>query len=636
MEKLFEEFTIGSRRLVNRFFFPPIKLGYGNPDGTVTERQLVFYRQIAKNGPAVVILEPVSVTPEGREHPRQLRIDCSDSVGQLKKIVGAIHGENRLACLHLNHAGGAANPKVTGCKTKSASVFTCARSGQETESLTEAEIKAITAGYKQAAQKATEAAFDFIEVQAGHGYLVSQFLAGKINKREDAYGLDRLLLAKEVLAAVQAGAPDMPVIIRISGSEMSPEFGVVLEELLSLLKLSEKQGVAAVHVGMGHTCFSPPWYFHHGALPESPQNDALAWVRSHTSLPVIAAGRMGRKTRAASTIDKGLADLIALGRPLLADPLLIEKWKKDEEDDAFLCGYCLQGCQNRLASGESLGCNLNPEIGQRPLGRTDKPLKVLVAGGGPAGLSAALYLNRRGHEVTLAEKTDRLGGQFALAWQASGKQAMKDGLDGLIHVLHKSGLPVLINQEADGALVKKIRPDLVVWAVGAFQYVPEIDGLDKQYFMTAIDAFEKAKAIRGPRILVIGAGRSGLELAEKLGKDGYKVTATKRTDPIGGDMSAITRNLTMKRIDQMPQLTLMPHTTVIAFTEKTVEVERDGVRMSLEPFDTVILASGMASVPGPGKDIKDEVSHIEIIGDAREVQDIYAATEAGWQVALKY
>ncbi|MBN1383197.1 MAG: FAD-dependent oxidoreductase [Deltaproteobacteria bacterium] len=635
MEKLFEEITIGGRKLANRFFFPPIKLGYGNPNGMVTDKQLVFYRQIAKNGPAVVILEPVSVTPEGREHPRQLRVDLPDSVVQLKKIVEAIHGEYRLACLHLNHAGGAANPKATGSKTKSSSVFTCARSGQEAESLTEDEIKAIMAGYERAAQKAAEAAFDFIEIQAGQGYLISQFLAGKINKRQDAYGKDLLLFAKQALAAVRAGAPDMPLIVRISGNEMSPEFGVVPEELQALLKLSEAQGVAAIHAGMGHTCFSPPWYFHHGALPEAPQNEALARVRKHTSLPVIVAGRMGRKERASAVIHDGLADLIALGRPLIADPLLIEKWEKGE-DDAVLCGYCLQGCQNRLASGESLGCNLNPEIGQAPLGRTEKPLKVLVAGGGPAGLSAALYFNKRGHDVTLAEKSDRLGGQFALAWQAIGKQAMKDGLDGMILSLQKSGVSVLMNQAVDGALVKRLQPDLVIWAVGAFQNIPDIRGLEKQYCLTAVEAFEKAKEIRGPGILVIGAGRAGLELAEKLGKDGYNVTATKRTDPIGSGMSNVTRNLTLKRIDQIPRVTLMPHTTVLSFSDKTVEVEQDGVRMSLEPFDTVILASGMVSMPGPGDDIQEAVSHVEIIGDACEVKDIYSATEAGWQVARKY
>jgi len=297
MKKMFEEFTLGPVRLVNRFVFPPIKLGSGHPDGTVTERQLRFYQQIAAEGPAVVILEPVSVTQEGREHTRQLCVHHPESAKELKKIVEVIHAENRLACLHLNHAGAAANPNVTKVKPKGPSVFNCTAREVESEALNEQEIKNIVEGYKSSAEKAGAAGFDLIEVQAGHGYLISQFLNRKLNQREDLYGQDRLRFAKEVLAAVKEGSPDIPIIVRISGSEMSPVWGISPDDLLPLIKLAEENGVAALHVGMGHACFSPPWYFHHGALPLKPQLDALSWLRSQTRLPLIVAGRMGRKER---------------------------------------------------------------------------------------------------------------------------------------------------------------------------------------------------------------------------------------------------------------------------------------------------------------------------------------------------
>jgi len=185
MEKLFEEFTLANAKMANRFVFPPIKLGYGNPDGTVTDRQILFYQQISRQGPAVVILEPASVTPEGREHPRQPCIHLPESAGELKRIVDVIHKEARLACLHLNHAGAAANPMVTKTKPKAPSTLTCAASGQESDPLSEQDIKAIIAGFKSAAKRALEAGFDLIEIQAGHGYLGSQFLCGKINRRTD-------------------------------------------------------------------------------------------------------------------------------------------------------------------------------------------------------------------------------------------------------------------------------------------------------------------------------------------------------------------------------------------------------------------------------------------------------------------
>ena len=637
MKRMFKTFSLGNLELVNRFIFPPIKIGRGNPDGSVTDRQLTFYQQIAKNGPGLVIIEPVSVTADGREHPKQPCIHLSKSATELKKIADVVHGEGRLVCLHLNHAGAGALPKIIGGQPKAPSVMTCvAREGTVSQALTEQEIEIILGGYKSAAEKAQEAGFDIIEIQGGHGYLISQFLNRKLNKREDRYGQDRLLFAREAIAAVKQGAPDLPCILRISGNEMSPEFGISQEDLLPLLKLAEESEINAIHVSMGNACFSPAWYFHHTSLPDKPQMDALAWVREHTTLPMIVAGRMGRKEKVIKVMDDGLADLVALGRPLIADPDLIEKWQKGMDEDIMYCGYCLQGCLHRMKSGEPLGCNLNPEIGLPPLGRTDIPMKVLIAGGGPAGMTAALYMTRRGHHVTLAEKTDHLGGQFAIAWQAPGKERMKEGLDSLKHLAKASGASILMNRAVDAVLVREIQPDLLVWATGAMQNILEIKGLDNQHVMTSIEYFQGEKEIKGPRILVIGAGRTGVEIAEKLGKEGYDVVATKRTDPIGSMMEMITKKLALMRIEQMEKVTLMPHTTVKEFKADIVEVEKDGEMLSLKPFQSVILASGMRSAAGPDEDIVNAVARMEVIGDAREVHDIFSAVHAGYDLALKY
>jgi len=636
METLFKEFKLGTAELVNRFVFPPIKLAYGNPNGTVTERQLQFYSQIAREGPAVVILEPVSVTAEGREHPKQLCIHLPESAKELNKIVHRVQKEGRLVCLHLNHAGAAANPKVTGMKPKAPSVVTCPASGQESEPLSEEEIKTIIISYKSAAQKAVEAGFNLIEIQAGHGYLLSQFLNGKVNKRNDRYGQNRLLFAREVVSSVREGAPDVPCIVRISGNEMSPEFGITQEDLLPFLKLAEEMGISGLHLGMGNACFSPPWYFHHGSLLEKPQIDALSWTRAQTSLPLIAAGRMGRRERVEEILEKGLADLVALGRPLIADTELIGKWKKGKDEKIMYCGYCLQGCLHRVRSGEPLGCNLNPEIGLPPLALTPQPMTILVAGGGPAGMSAALHMTRRGHRVTLVEKLDHLGGQFALAWLATGKKSMKEGLESLVRAVKENVASVILDRTVDATLVKELQPDVLVWATGPLQNIPDIRGLSHQHTITALEFFSGKKEVRGPRVLLIGAGRTGIEIVEKLGEGGYEVVATKRTDPIGGMMEMITKNLTLMRIGKMPKVTLMPHTTVRGFSPHTVDVEQDGKAMSLEPFQTVVLSSGMVSAPGPDEEIRKSVSRIEIIGDARDVQDIFTATQAGYQLAMRY
>ncbi|MCD6121227.1 MAG: NADH:flavin oxidoreductase, partial [Spirochaetales bacterium] len=341
MKNLFNSFNLAGTKLANRFVFPPIKTAFGSPDGVITDRQLAFYSRIASQGPGLIIVEPVAVTQSGREHPKQLKIDSPDSPSQLRKITDIIHSKERHACLHLNHAGAAANPKATGSATKAPSPVTCPTSGQTAEELKKFEIADIISAYKSASTTAAEAGFNFIEIQGGHGYLLSQFLNGKINKRTDVYGADRLLFAREVFNAVKEGAPDMPLILRISGSEMSPDFGITKEEINLLIELAQNAGFTALHVSMGSACFNPPWYYHHASLPEMPQIEALEWVRSQTNLPIIAAGRMGRKEKLERVVVQGTADMAALGRPLLADPDFIEKLKNEQLNEIMYCGYCL-------------------------------------------------------------------------------------------------------------------------------------------------------------------------------------------------------------------------------------------------------------------------------------------------------
>jgi len=637
MERMFQPYRLGNIELPNRFVFPPIKTGYGDLGGSITERQIDFYRRIATNGPGLMILEPVAVSPEGREHPRQMGIHLPESVRQIRKIVEAIHGQGRLAALHLNHAGAAANPKVTQTPPRAPSPVTCAASGQEAVSLTEEEIYALIRAFQTAAAKAAEAGVDCLELQAGHGYLVAQFLNKKINRRDDRYGRDRLLFAREVLFAVMAGAPDLPVVVRISGSEMSPELGMEREDLEPLLDLADKAGVAALHVGMGSSCFSPPWYFHHGSLPEQPQWDALSWIRSRTDIPRIVAGRMGRRDRVERALNEGLADLVAEGRPLLSDPDLIRKWSESKDDEILHCGYCLQGCLHRLKNGEPLGCNVNPELGLPELTPTPHPKTVLVAGGGPAGMSAALYARRRGHRVTLVERTDRLGGRFDMAWKAPGKAEMKPGLESFKRSVASSGVLLRLNTTVDESLVREVRPDLLVWAIGGGdQNIPTIPGLEGQHLVTSLDVFLGTEDVKGPRVLVIGAGRVGLEIAEMLGGRGYEVVATKRTDPLGSHMEMITRNLTLKRISGMPKVTLMPRTTVKGFYDGYVDLEQDRTPMSVEPFQTVIAASGLLPSSGPDEAIRRLVADVEVIGDASDIRDIFTAVHEGYRVAEQY
>jgi pyruvate/2-oxoglutarate dehydrogenase complex dihydrolipoamide dehydrogenase (E3) component len=199
-----------------------------------------------------------------------------------------------------------------------------------------------------------------------------------------------------------------------------------------------------------------------------------------------------------------------------------------------------------------------------------------------------------------------------------------------------SAASVVLGRAVDEEMTREISPDLLVWAVGARQNIPDIPGLDEQYTLTSLEYLGGTREVRGPRVLVIGAGRVGIEIVEKLAKDGYEVTATKRTDPIGSHMEMITRKLALMRLEKHSNVTLMPHTTVKGFKSDRVEMERDGEALTMEPFQTVILATGMVPGPGPGDGVTALVPNVEIIGDARDVQDIYSATHAGYRLALAY
>ena len=636
MEKLFSSFQLGGLDLVNRFVFPPIKTSLGTPAGEITDRQLRFYDQISKDGPGLVITEPLAVSLDGKEHPKQMIVAGDDYVKKIGEICDIIHENGRKACLHLNHGGAAANPKIIGSKPGSASTFICARTGAETSPLSREDIERIITAFGQATVLAKEAGFDAVELQAGHGYLLAQFLNPAFNKREDEYGTDRTLLAKRVMENVIDNAKDMVCVVRVSGNEMIPGKSTPDEDIDNLLGIAREVGFAAVHVGMGSNCFSPPWYFHHMSLPEEPQEKALSRIKKSSGMPVIAAGRMGTLTRCRKMLDGDFADMIALGRPLIADPDLIAKWAGESDRPVQPCGCCLQGCLVHVKDASGISCNFNPGISLPELGKSDKSLTVLVAGGGPAGLSAARYLSERGHDVTLAEASDNLGGVAKMAPMAPGKEKMTDPIKQYALENRYEKVKFLIGKKVDVDLVKKNKPELLVWATGAKANTPSFKGIDNVHAISCIEAFSGEKEIKGNRVLIIGAGRNGLELAEKLGKMGYQVAATKRTDNLGSFMEPISKKMCLTRIEKMPNVSLMPLTTVLEFTSEGVRVKIEDTEQLLPGFDTVILCAGMLPTEGPPEDITSLVSAVEVVGDASDPGDIYSAVKAGYELAAKY
>lgn len=627
--KFAQPVQIGPITLKNSFIMAPVKTAYGNPKGEVTPRHLSYYRNLAQGGAAMIILEPVAVCKTGKEHPKQLVVHQDDSAEQLGKIVTVLHQHETLACLNLNHAGRAANPKATGMPPQAPSAIPCPATEQTPDILQRQEIQGLLEAYRRAVRTAIAAGFDAIEIQAGHGYLIQQFLSPRTNLREDEYGRDKSLFLRQVFQIVSEEREDLAVLVRISGHEFV-ENGFTPADNALILQLAKESGFDAIHCGFGNACDSPPWYYSHMALPENKQQEVVTAIRRQTDLPLIVAGRMGDPDKLERYEQNNLADAVALGRPLVADPQFVNKLLAGQVDEVTYCGYCLQGCLANVKNGSGLGCIVNPQLDKQPLSTT-KAQKVAVIGGGPAGMAAAVQASRMGHQVTLFEKGARLGGQFEMAWQAPHKESMQRPLQSLIRQARTQVAMIQLDTEVTAASLGDF--DQYIAATGSKQRLPDIPGLDGQYRITSLEFFARTKPVKGPRVLIIGAGMVGVEAAEILAGQGHEVVITKRTSSIANDMEMITKKLLLKRLEQMDNLLISLETTLTEFTPERVRFEKNGSPGEWQPFDTVIIASGMDAENSLYLQLAAAGKAVQVVGDADSPEDIYAATQKGYQAA---
>ena len=609
---------IGTLELKNRTIFPPMGTAFPNVDGTVSQRLIDYHVRRAEGGCAMNIVEiaGVHVTTSG---PALLGIYDDKFIPGLAALAAAIKAAGAKACIQLWHGGRQTSGKPFDGQPWAPSAIACPMICETPHAMTVAEIKEVIASYGDAALRAKKAGYDAIEVHGAHGYLIDCFLNAYSNTREDEYGgslENRARFGCDVIRDIRAKVGrDFPILMRMSASE-NVSGGIVLEDAIQAAKRYEEAGVDAFDISQG--CYGampytvPPYYFPIGVNVAN-----AARIKQNTNVPMIVAGRITSPDLAEEIIATGKADFVSLGRIQIADPDFVKKTMEDRVDDIVRCVSCDQGCVERMFAGHGVSCVFNPAAGYEAQVVVKPALekkKVLVVGGGPAGLEAARVAAERGHAVTLFEKTAQLGGQYLLAGFAPHKKVFAEAAVHMGYRAQKAGVDIRLYTAATPERIKALDPDFVVVATGSDPYIPAVPGADKPHVFEARSVIATDNYLAARNIVVVGGGLVGLEAAEILTEQGKTVTILEMLDEIGKDLEMYIRPYAVAFISKHNIATHV-NAACVAIEDDGIAFCKDGETVKL-PCEAVVMATGARSNTVVADMVRQLGYTHKVIGDA--------------------
>lgn len=636
--RLFQPFRLGRLELRNRIVMPPMVTSYGSEDSLVTEQLKDYYAARARGGVGLVIVEAACVdAPAGKIIKRQLQIDDDRFVPGLTELAQAVKEQGARVAIQLHHAGSEARSSLTGLQPAAPSPIP--KPGLEMpRELTTEEVGELVLCFARAARRAQSAGFDGVEIHGAHGYLIAQFLSSFFNRRSDVYGGGIRGRARFLIETIRATRElvggQYPVWCRLNGREFGAEAGLSTEEAQQAARMAQDAGADAIHVsvfGYGVSPYAAP------PMAQPPGNLVrfAEAVKSAVNVPVIAVGRIDAGT-AEKVIEEGRADLVAIGRALIADPELPNKAASGKLDEIRPCIGCWTCVDCVISWREPLRCVVNPAAGREQEGvvrRADRPKKVLVVGGGPAGMEAARVSALRGHHVVLYEAGQRLGGQLLLASIPPYKEVLETFADYQRSQLSALGVRVELGQHVSAALVEEARPDVVVLATGVRQAAPQIPGIDRPNVVTAVDVLT-GKAEVGDKVAIIGAELVGCETAEFLAAGGREVTLMRRGDEVATKVNPTVREHLLARLSASG-ITMLTGVRYQEITDRGVIIMTgEGKRQTVEA-DTVVLAAGSSPDTELYQALEGKVPELKLVGDCVEPRNIMSAVAEGYFVALE-
>lgn len=709
-EHLTSPVTIGGMALRNRIAMAAMGVEIAEADGHAREPIIAYYEERARGGVGLIITEVAAVAyPRGATAARQLAISSDEQLPGLRELTDRVHAQGAKIALQMVHHGKVSRldtkqgrpvlmpsrPRFKGAndmphdlsREELGLMAAAVGGGKPTIKEADAEdIAWVIDVFASAAERARRAGFDGVEIHAAHGYLLSEFLSPAWNFREDEYGGSRenraRLLCDVLRAAKQRAGEDFPIWVRLDCREFRVPGGIEPEDCARTAELAAEAGADAIHVS-AYSDSTSGVAFTDGPLThtEDAYVEEAALVKSRVDVPVIAVGRIEPET-ADRLIREGKADVVAMARKLLADPALAKKLEEGRPEDIRPCIYCYT-CVAQPFFDRPVRCAVNPitakesTIGAAERQGAASRKRVLVVGGGPAGLEAARLARLRGHEVVLCEKSAQLGGTLRFA--SLVYEPNERLLDWLVTQVEKLGVDVRLETEVDAALIRELAPDAVLVAAGARRAKPDWPGVDQDHVFDGDDlralltgqgdgqaskklslvgrvAVRAGRAVGltshpgrlreasraympvGQRVVIVGGGLVGLELAEFLSERGRTVTVLEEGEKFGLEM-AHPRRWRVLDVLRRHDVSLVARARVRAIGAEAVEYERregpDDLVLESAEADTVILAIGLASNPDVAAGLKAAGVPIREIGDVTGVGYLEGAIHDGFHAALE-
>lgn len=639
---LFRPIRLGTMAVKNRIVMPPMGTNFSTPDGYVSEKLRNYYEARAKGGVGLIIVEYSCIDLEtGKGGSRQLGIDRDEMIPGLSELSKVIKQNGASAAIQLHHAGRVAKSRWTGRQPVAPSPIPVP-GGEMPRELSPQEVEEIIRKFAEGADRARKAGFDGVELHATHGYLLSQFLSAASNKRQDAYGGDlkgRARIILDILSAVRkkVGA-EYPVWVRLTGQQFGVNNGVTLEESRQVAQWLEEAGAVAINVSAESTlpAHAMTWMVEGEKLPRPPMDHPVGFlvpvaeaIKKAVKVPVIVVGRMNPEA-GEKVLREGKADMVAMGRSLMADPELPAKAASGDLEDVRPCIACLL-CRERLLGDEEIRCAVNAAAGrERPAvvaARNKK--RVLVIGGGPGGMEAARVAAMRGHEVTIWDKGESLGGQLLVASVPPYKGELTSLTNYLKTQIEKLGVKVELGKEGFPDQVKATQSDVVIMATGSTPANLALAGCERGNLVQARDVLS-GKAEAGPTAVVIGGGIVGCETAEFLAKKGITVTVVEMLDQLAGEMIGVHRQYLLDRLTRLG-VTTITGARVQGFTNRGPLISRLEGEQVLEA-ETVVLAVGARPNLELYGQILGQVPTVCLVGDCIEPGGIMEAITKGYDV----